>query len=148
MTSIEGSTVIIDVPSLRVKLTIRLWLCITPTTWPERSILTATSHETQVTFACDRQSYQYQMSRRAGSDDASTETNAVVATANVRMTTSPYRRKVVIETSPWKIVGSNRDLVPSNRTSRSETRTCFSSSPLKVFFIAGLFRPTRVFFLA
>src|SRR2546428_4791463 len=86
------------------------------------------------------------MSRRAGSDDASTETNAVVATANVRMTTSPYRRKVVIETSPWKIVGSNRDLIPSNRTSRSETRTCFSSSPLKVFFIAGLFRPTRVFF--
>src|SRR2546427_1359687 len=78
------------------------------------------------------------MSRRAGSDDASTETDAVVATANVRMTTSPYRREVVIETSPWKTVCSNRDLIPSNRTSRSETRTCFSISPLKGFLHCGL----------
>src|SRR2546426_3827722 len=86
------------------------------------------------------------MSRRAGSDDASTETDAVVATANVRRTTSPYRRKVVIETSPWKIVCSDRDLIPSDRTTRSETRTCFSISPLKAFFIVAYSGPQEYSF--
>src|SRR2546427_5611910 len=80
--SMEGSTVNIDMPSIRLILTIRLWVCITSSTRPERSILTASSHETQVTFRVDRQWYEYQRSRSVGRDDANTvtATNRVIKT--------------------------------------------------------------------
>ena len=107
--SMEGSIVNIDVPSIRLILTIRLWVCITSMTRPERSILTASSHETQVTFRVDRQWYEYQRSRSVERDDEST-----VIAANTVIKTIKRARGDLLTTShqPHKSVLSDMTTLP------------------------------------